>query len=71
MNEKVAMFKIDIFRISKFTIGDLGEPYCAIPIKSLKLLSNFLGAAINNLKIEFCKCEEHLLFLVDKGALSD
>ena len=43
MNEGVAMFKVDIFRISKLTIGELGEPYCKIPIKSLKLLNKFWG----------------------------
>ena len=32
VNEGVATFKVDIFRISKFTIGELGEPYCKIPI---------------------------------------
>ena len=66
VNEGVATFKVDIFRISKFTIGKLGEPYCTIPIKSLKLLNKFLGATINKSKIEFCKREENLLFSVDK-----
>ena len=37
VNEGVATFKVDIFRISKFIVGDPGEPYCKIPIKSLKL----------------------------------
>ena len=66
VNEGVATFKVDIFRISKFTIGKLGKPYCTIPIKSLKLLNKFLGATINKSKIEFCKREENLLFSVDK-----
>ena len=48
MNEGVATFKVDIFRISKFIVGDPGEPYCQIPIKSLKLLNKFMGTAINN-----------------------
>ena len=27
VNEGVAMFKVDIFRISKFIVGEPGEPY--------------------------------------------
>ena len=69
VNRGVATFKVDIFRISKFTIGEPREPYCKIPSKSLKLLNKFLGATINNSKIEFCKCEENLLFLVYKEDL--
>ena len=33
----VATFNVDIFRMSKFIVGQPGEPYCKIPIKSLKL----------------------------------
>ena len=51
----VATFKVEIFRISKFIVGDPGEPYCKIPIKSLKLLNKFLGTTINNSMIEYCK----------------
>ena len=51
------MFKVEIFRISKFIVGDPGEPYCKIPIKSLKLLNKFLGTTINNSKTEFCKLD--------------
>ena len=32
-----------ILRISKFIVGEPGEPYCRIPIKRLKLLNKFLG----------------------------
>ena len=66
MNEGVATFKVDILRISKFIVGDPGEPYCKIPIKHLKLLNKFLGTNINNSKIEFCKDEDCFLFSVDK-----
>ena len=66
MNEGVAMFKVDIFRMSKFIVGGPGEPNCKIPIKSLKLLNKFLGTTINNSKTEFCKREDNLLFSVDK-----
>ena len=66
VNEGVATFKADIFRISKFIVGGPGQPYCKIPIKSLKLLNKFLGTAINNSKIEFCKLEDKFLFSVDK-----
>ena len=66
VNEGVATFKVNIFQISKFIVGDPGEPYCKIPIKSLKLLNKFLRTAINNSKIEFCKIEDKFLFLVDK-----
>ena len=66
VNEGVPMFKVDIFRISKFIVGKPGEPYCKIPIKCLKLLNKFLGATISNSKIEFCKDEDYFLFSVDK-----
>ena len=66
MNGGVAMFKVDIFRISKFIVGGPGEPYCKIPIKRLKLLNKFLGVAINNSKTKFCKDEDKFLFSVDK-----
>ena len=66
VNEGVAMFKVDILRISKFIVGKPGEPYCKIPIKRLKLLNKFLGTTINNSKIEFCKEDQNLLFSVDK-----
>ena len=66
VNEGVATFKVDIFRISKFTIGEPGESYCKILIKSLKLFNKFLGTAINNSKIEFCKIEDKFLFSVYK-----
>ena len=66
VNQGAAMFEVDIHRISKFIVGDPGEPYCMIPIKRLKLLNKFLGTAINNSKIEFCKDEDYFLFSVDK-----
>ena len=66
VNEGVAMFKVEIHRISKFIVGEPGEPYCVIPVKCLKLLNKFLGTTINNSKIEFCKEDQNLLFLVDK-----
>ena len=58
------MFKVDIFHMSKFIVGDPGEPYCKIPIKSLKLLNKFLGTTIDNSKIEFRKIEDKFLFSV-------
>ena len=66
VNEGVAMFKVDILRISKFIVGDLGKPYCKTPIKCLKLLNKFLGTTINNSKTEFCKDEDDFLFSIDK-----
>ena len=66
VNEGVATCKVDILRISKFIVGEPGEPYCKIPIKRLKVLNKFLGATINNSKIEFCKDEDYFLFSVDK-----
>ena len=66
VNWGVATFKVDIFRMSKFIVGEPGEPYCKIPIKNLTLLNKFLGTAINNSKTEFCKIEDKFLFLVDK-----
>ena len=78
VNEGVAMFKVEIFRLSKFIVRDPGEPYCKIPIKSLKLLSKFLGTTINNSKNELCKLDglcgpeiakqpqDKFLFSVDK-----
>ena len=37
VNKGVAMFKVDIFQISKFIVGGPREPYCMIPIKCLTL----------------------------------
>ena len=62
---QVATFKVDILRISKFIVGDPGEPYCTIPIKRLKLLNKFLGTTISTRKVEFCKSEDDYLFLID------
>ena len=64
VNGGVAMCKVDIFRISKFIVGDPGEPYCTIPIKCLKLLNKFLGMTINASKTEFCKSEDDYLFSI-------
>ena len=46
MGDGIATFKVDILRISKFIVGEPGEPYCMIPIKRLKLLNKFLGTTI-------------------------
>ena len=78
VKDGIATFRGEIFHISTFIIGELGESYRTIPDKRLKLSNKFLGATINNSKIEFCKkdgpCEpgvaqrphENLLFSVDK-----
>ena len=66
MKDGIATFRGEIFRISTFIIGEPGEPYCMIEDECLKLLNKFLGAAVNNSKIEFCKKDENLLFSVDK-----
>ena len=66
VKDGIATFRGEIFRISTFIIGEPGEPYCTIPDERLKLLNKFLGATINNSKIEFCKREENLLFSVDR-----
>ena len=52
-------------RISSFTIGEKGEPYCKIPGDRLKLLNKFLGATITNSKMEFCKKDEEFLFSIE------
>ena len=63
---RAATFKVNIHQISKFIVGEPGEPYCKIPIKHLKLLNKFLGATINDSKIEFCKEDDgNFLFLFD------
>ena len=66
VKEGIATFRVEIFRISTFIIGELREPYCTIPDERLKLLNKFLGVTTNNSKIEFCKEDENLLFSVDK-----
>ena len=63
---RVATFKVEILRISKFIVGEPGEPYCKIPVKCLKLLNKFLGTTVNGSKIEFCNDEDGFLFSVDK-----
>ena len=65
VNDGVAPFKVMTF-ISSFTIGELGEPYCMIPVEHLKLLNKFLGSTINGPKMEFCKLEDKFLFSIDK-----
>ena len=59
--------EVEILRISKFTVG---EPYCVILVKRLKLLNKFLGMTINNSKVEFCKEDDshnaNFLFSIDK-----
>ena len=67
VNDGIATFKGGSVRISSFTIGDPGEPYCMIPGERLKLLNKFLGSTINNSKIKFCKREDtEFLFSIDK-----
>ena len=67
VKEEIASFRGKIFRISTFTIGEPGEPYCTIPDECLKLANKFLGMTINNSKIEFCKEDDcNFLFSVDK-----
>ena len=66
VNEGIAKFKVEILRISKFIVGEPGEPYCKIPIECLKLLNKFLGMTINNSKTEFCKSnDDDFLFSVN------
>ena len=67
VKEGTASFREEIFRISAFTIGEPGEPYCTIPDEHLKLLNKFLEMTINNSKIAFCKEDDgNFLFSVDK-----
>ena len=70
MKDGIASFRREIFRISTFTIGELGEPYCTILDEHLKLLNKFLGMTINNSKTEVCKEDDghnvNFLFSVDK-----
>ena len=64
VSENVASFKGRT--ISSFTIGEEGELYCKIPGERLRLLSKFLGATINNSKMEFGKKDKELLFSIEK-----
>ena len=43
VNEGVATFKVDIFRKSKFIVGEPGEPYCMIPIKRFETIKQVSG----------------------------
>ena len=45
----------EIFHISKFIVGDPREPYCKIPIKSLKLLNKFLEQLLIIQRLSFVK----------------
>ena len=67
---RIGTFKAEILCISKFIVGEPGEPYCVIPVKCLKLLNKFLGMTINNSKTEFCKEDDshnvNFLFSIDK-----
>ena len=66
VKDRIATFKGEIIRMLTFIIGEPGEPYYMIPDEHLKLLNKFLGATINNSKIEFCKKDDDFLFSVDK-----
>ena len=49
----IATFRGEIFRMSTFTIGEPGEPYCMIP--------GFLGTIIKGSRIDFCKKDFQLI----------
>ena len=53
VKDGIATFRGEIFRISTFTTGQPGEPYCTIPGKYLKLLNKFLGTIIKGSRIDF------------------
>ena len=55
VKDGIATFRGEIFRMSAFTIGELGEPYCMIPGDCLKLLNKFLGAIIKGSRINFVR----------------
>ena len=63
---RIATFRGEIFRMSTFTIGEPGEPYCRIPADHLKLLNKFLEAIIKGSRIDFCKKDDDFLFSVNK-----
>ena len=58
VNDGIATFKGGSVRISLFTIGDPGEPYCMIPGERPKLLNKFMGMESDQ--------TENLLFPIDK-----
>ena len=41
MKDGIVSFRGEIFLISTFIYGELGEPYCMIPDERLKLLNKF------------------------------
>ena len=43
VNGGIVTFRGSSFRISTFTIGEPGEPYCIIPSEKLNILKTFLG----------------------------
>ena len=66
VKDGIASFRGEIFRISTFTIGEPGEPYCMIPDEHLKLLNKFLGVITKGSRIDFCKKDDDFLFSVNK-----
>ena len=57
VNDGIVSFKVRSF-ISSFTIGELGEPYCMIPVQRLKLLNKLQLLMVQrwsfvNLRISF------------------
>ena len=66
VKDGIATFRGEILRMSTFTIGEPGEPYCTIPRDRFKLLNKFLGAIIKGSRIDLCKKDDDFRFSVDK-----
>ena len=69
VNGGVATFKVHIFRISKFIVGGPEEPYCKIPIKSLKLLNKFWGRLLIIRRLSFVNARRIFYFQLIRSTI--
>ena len=64
VKDRIASFRGEIFHISTFTIGELGEP-----LSRTKLLNKFLGVIIKGSRINFCKKDDNFLFQLTRSTI--
>ena len=69
VNQGIAMFKVEILRMSKFIAGEPGERYCKIPIKCLNLLNKFLGTTIIIQRLSFVKMRISFYFQLIRSTI--
>ena len=64
VKDRIVTFRGEIFHISTFIIVELGEPYCMIPDKCLKLLNKFLGQLLIIRRLSFVRIKIFYFWLI-------